>query len=141
MLIEPQPNGQRNQVVTNALKNLKHVKQQIAFQHCNSIKGKLSAQLENITRSDSSAIRLLDVTHFLQCQELLAIIKSKYDELRNGPIWTEKELALFNISTQLPDNHVTTFFVTIINTDSWKNDPKQGSNTDQQTKVICSHVC
>ena len=76
--------NKRNTVlVQHALENFKHVEQQLAQreQVLEANQKKLGEQLDKVTKSDSSALRLLKLTHYIHCNEILSIIEKKYDDL------------------------------------------------------------
>ena len=95
-------------LVQHSLENFKHVEQQLVLREeaLRLNQKKVSDRLDKITKSDSSALRLLELTHYTQCHEIISIIGKRYDDILNGPAWTVKEAEWFNnISKQIPTGH------------------------------------
>ena len=96
-------------LVQHTLENFKRVETQIEEREkvLATNQKKLGAQLDKLTKQDSSALRLLELTHYVQCKELLEVLKEKYDELVQGKTWTMTEVELFkNQTAHLPAGHM-----------------------------------
>lgn len=96
-------------LVQHALENFKHVETQLTTREkvLEENQRKLSNQLDRVTKTDSSALRLLEITHYLQCKEIMDIITKRYNEIMQGPEWTMTEAELLsNITSQLPKGHM-----------------------------------